>query len=296
MGKKSSGLALDLSEHSDVFHDGKLIFDKNINFIFGENGTGKTTIATEIHNQFSEKYNVREFKDFTNLVGENGRLNAISLGKTNTELQKKIEASTRKIAEYRQLLVGSSEDEEDNVYSRLKKANEAYNNQKTKIDKFFQSSASHIKNMTDPQIAPTSYNKNSFADEIPKASPLSAEEIKVAKETTLIKKKNNLPKIKGLTFNLTDILTTSNALLEKKVTPSVIIKELDNSQELRQFAQRGAELHKRGDKCAFCGNIIPDNRWSDLDNYFNDEVTKLKKLIQQKIDKHRLCSSRNRYY
>lgn len=285
MSDKNNKLALDLSGHTDVFNDEELVFDKNINFVFGENGTGKTTIATEINNQFSEEYNVREFKDFTSLVGENGRLNAISLGKTNTELQKKIEASTAKIAEYKQFLTEPKENESDNIYSRLKKANEDYKKQSAKIDKFLQVSASQIKNMTDPQVAPTSYNKNSFADEIPKATLLSAEEIKVAKETALTKKKNNLPKIKSSAYELKDILTTVNTLLKKKVAPSTVIKELENNQELRQFAQRGTELHKKGDKCAFCGNIISDDRWNELDGYFNDEVTKFKMLIQQKIDK-----------
>lgn len=285
MSDKNNKLVLDLSEHSDVFNDDELVFDKNVNFIFGENGTGKTTIATEINNQFPEEYSVREFKDFASLIGENGRLNAISLGKTNTELQKKIEASTAKIAEYKQLLAEPKENGSGNAYSKLKKANENYDRQKAKIDRFLQTSASHVKNMTDPQVALTNYNKNSFADEIPKATLLSAEEIKIAKETALTKKKNNLPKIKNSAYELKDILTIANTLLKKKVTPSTVIKELENNQELRRFAQRGTELHTKGDKCAFCGNIVSDNRWNELDSYFNDEVTELKMLIQQKINK-----------
>lgn len=63
-------LKVNLSEHSDVFNDDAVVLDGDINFIYGENGTGKTTIATEINNQFSDKYNVCEFKDFISLVGE----------------------------------------------------------------------------------------------------------------------------------------------------------------------------------------------------------------------------------
>lgn len=103
-------LEVNLSGHSDVFNDNMIVFDRNINFVYGENGTGKTTIAAEINNQFSDKYNVCEFKDFTSLVGENGRLNAISLGQVNAELQKKINSATKKIAEYREQLEEPEED------------------------------------------------------------------------------------------------------------------------------------------------------------------------------------------
>lgn len=278
-------LEVNLSEHSDVFNDDAIVFEGDINFVYGENGTGKTTIATEINSQFSNKYNVCEFKDFTNLVGENGRLNAISLGQINAELQKKINITTGKITEYRKLIVEPEKDDESNVYSKLKVASEKYNAQQAKIDKMLQVSASNIKNMADPQVAPTNYNKNSLATDIPDALLLNSKEFKIAKETALVKRKNSLSTISDITCKPSDVLTTVNSLLAKKVTPSVVIKELANNQELRNFVQRGMELHKRGDRCAFCGNVISGERWTELDSYFNDEVTKLKELIQRKIDK-----------
>ena len=139
--------------------------------------------------------------------------------------------------------------------------------------------------MVDPQVAPPSYNKNSFAEDIPNASPLKARELRIAKETASAKKKNNLSIISNIACKPSDVLTTVNSLLARKVTPSVVVKELANNQELRSFAQRGVELHKRGDRCAFCGNVISEERWNKLDSYFNDEVSKLKELIQCKIDK-----------
>ena len=182
-------LEVNLSGHSDVFNDNMIVFDRNINFVYGENGTGKTTIAAEINNQFSDKYNVCEFKDFTSLVGENGRLNAISLGQVNAELQKKINSATKKIAEYREQLEEPEEDGDDNAYSKLNSATERYNTQRAEIDKALQISARNIKNMADPQVAPPSYNKNSFADDAPDALPLSAKELKIAKETASAKRR-----------------------------------------------------------------------------------------------------------
>lgn len=278
-------LEVNLSGHSDVFNDHRIIFDGDINFVYGENGTGKTTIAVEINSQFSDKYNIYEFKDFTKLVGENGRLNAISLGQVNAELQEKINKTIEKINKYKKLLAEPEKDGESNIYSSLKNITDKYNAQQAKIDKAFQVSASIIKNMADPQVALTNYNKNSFADDIPNASLLSEKEYKILKETASIKKKNSLPEIIDIACNPLGVLATVNSLLIKKVTPSVIIKELVDNQELRNFAQRGVELHSRGDKCAFCGNIISDDRWNKLDSYFNDEVSKLKELIQNKINK-----------
>lgn len=34
-------LEVNLSGHSDVFNDNMIVFDRNINFVYGENGTGK---------------------------------------------------------------------------------------------------------------------------------------------------------------------------------------------------------------------------------------------------------------
>ena len=278
-------MEINLSEHLDIFNNNAIVFDGDINFVYGENGTGKTTIAVEINNQFSDKYNIYEFKDFTNLVGENGRLNAISLGQVNAELQGKINETIEKINTYKKLLAEPEKDGESNVYSRLKNITEKYNAQRAKIDKAFQASASIIKNMADPQVALTNYNKNSFAEDIPNASPLSEKESKILKETASIKKKDSIPEIMSITCKPSDILATVNLLLAKKVTPSVIIKELVDNQELRSFAQRGVELHNRGDKCAFCGNIISDDRWNKLDSYFNNEVSSLRELIQNEINK-----------
>ena len=278
-------IEVNLSGHSDVFNDDTIVFEGDINFVYGENGTGKTTIAAEINSQYSDKYNICEFKDFTSLVRENGRLNAISLGQVNAELQKKINSATKKITDYKKQLEEPEEGGDDNVCSRLNGATERYNAQRAKIDKAFQTSASNIKNMVDPQVAPPSYNKNSFAEDIPNASPLKARELRIAKETASAKKKNNLSIISNIACKPSDVLTTVNSLLARKVTPSVVVKELANNQELRSFAQRGVELHKRGDRCAFCGNVISEERWNKLDSYFNDEVSKLKELIQCKIDK-----------
>ncbi len=70
---------IDLSQYPDRFKDKKISFTEGKPaFIFGRNGTGKTTITNAIIEQCKDSYDVRVFKDFEN-VAENKQLNAIAL-------------------------------------------------------------------------------------------------------------------------------------------------------------------------------------------------------------------------
>ena len=74
-------ISISLSSHPDKFTSSsrELTIAKKVNFIFGKNGTGKTTISDEILSQRSSDYDVCVFKDFDGIV-ENDRLNAVALG------------------------------------------------------------------------------------------------------------------------------------------------------------------------------------------------------------------------
>jgi predicted ATPase len=87
-----SDIKIDLSSFANIFVETSKTFpiSKKVNFVFGKNGTGKSTIADAIQNQFSSTYNVCVFKDFEGIVGENKKLDAIALGKTNTVIQQKL--------------------------------------------------------------------------------------------------------------------------------------------------------------------------------------------------------------
>ena len=93
-------IKINLSGHSDKFAADcyELTFAKNVNFIFGRNGTGKTTIATEIKNQLSVDFDVCLFNDFDG-IAENARLDAISLGTENATIQKKLDVIDKEIIE-----------------------------------------------------------------------------------------------------------------------------------------------------------------------------------------------------
>lgn len=83
-------MIIDLST-VEVFDSNELVFDKRITFIFGKNGTGKSTL-TEEFKKLSAEYEVSTFQGFLNLIDENKRLNAVVLGEENATISRQIEA------------------------------------------------------------------------------------------------------------------------------------------------------------------------------------------------------------
>lgn len=102
---------------------------KSKNFIFGKNGTGKSSIVTCIEEQYSEEYDVRVFQGYERIIAEQGQLNSIALGTENVALQPKIEAA--------EAIVSNLQTELGNENSGLYKAlNDQYAKVKTLKDDF----------------------------------------------------------------------------------------------------------------------------------------------------------------
>lgn len=112
--------------------------------------------------------------------------------------------------------------------------------------------------------------------------PLSEDDkdqkIKLLRETT----KNAVPSMNNLNINFDELLIKSKNLIEKEVIKKENITELINN-DLINWAKRGKELHQKGDRCAFCGNIISDARWASLNNYFDSTIDVLEKNIDTLI-------------
>ena len=91
-------MIIDLST-VEVFDSNELEFDKRITFIFGKNGTGKSTLTEELKNLSAAEYEVSTFQGFLNLIDENKRLNAVVLGEENATISRQIEAKKIEIIE-----------------------------------------------------------------------------------------------------------------------------------------------------------------------------------------------------
>lgn len=281
-------IKIDLSHHPDKFCavSQELTITKKVNFIFGKNGTGKTTISDEILAQLSNVYDVCVFKDFDGVL-ENDRLNAVALGTENAKIQKEIDAVDDEIAYIKKKIDKPEDSATENLFTKAAKTRENYDKQDKNIDAFFTDSARKIKNMSNPQIAKTSYDKTTFRDDISKANLLSEESINAHKNTI---KADKMVDVDDMTFPYIDLsayLKSTNEILQSSVTQPQDISELTGSTDKQNFARQGLSIHehKVGEKCAFCGNEIREERWQLLGNYFNDEVKKLEMRIAAGIEK-----------
>lgn len=282
----SDVLNLDLSTHKDKYaaNSLKLPISKKVNFIFGKNGTGKTTIADEIATQFSDKYSVHVFKDFDG-VAVNERLDAVALGTENAAIQKKIDAVEVEIAAISKE-VEKPEDGTDNLYTKAIAAKKKHDDQSTKIDKFYTATASYIKGLNSPPVSSPNYDKTSFKPEISKAKTLTDKEISACKDTIKADKKPDIASVTLPVIDLDARLKSTNDILGESVKQATVIPELDGSPQKQQFAKVGMDIHKHqtGEICAFCGSEMTEERWVKLGNYFNDEVKKLEGRVRSGID------------
>lgn len=290
-GSNLPTIKIDLSNHSDKFciDNDELILTKKVNFIFGKNGTGKTTISDEILTQLSADYDVCLFKDFDGVI-ENNRLNAVALGTENTEIQKKIDTVDSEIEEIINQLKPSESDISGNLFTKATECKKIYDEQDKKISKFLTESARTIKNLSNPQIAKTTYTKSAFEEDIIKAYFLSQDSIDTYRDTIKASEKAKVNEVLFLNIDLLTFLESTNEVLQSKVSQRCDIPELIDNINKQNFAKKGMDIHeqKSGEICAFCGNEISDDRWQLLGNYFNDEVKKLENKIINEIKEIKL--------
>lgn len=274
----------------NIFESDELELDKKITFIFGKNGTGKSTITEEFR-KLNSDYEVFVFQGFNNIIDENNRLNAVVLGEENSTISRlidekkmEIEIKTEEINKLRETLSEPKEKGISNFWTRRDNAQIAYQAAEKKLDNFYVRSASIIKNKKNPQVSITSYNKRNFQDDLVSASLLQEDEEKelLATISSEVKK---APEIIFPNANMENFLDDINNILQKVVTERVKVQRIENNPEKREFAKQGINLHRKGEICAFCGNKIEDNVFDELESYFSaDEVKAFQSKIRSKIE------------
>lgn len=293
-------LNIDLSKQEYPVFDTeneKKVFNlsKSKNIIFGRNGTGKSTLCKLIEEQFSNEYNVHIFSGFDGLVVDN-KMNALVLGKETKEAKEgieRIESQLTKLYKEKESLEKSWKSlkwndtyEELNIekhvlYKRKEDIEIKIKKQQTKVDRFCSNQASTIKNKY-PQITGVNYNLNNFKEDIIQSKLLSEKEqkvnkIKFAEETKYIPSYNySFP-----SFNLKEYLERINKILEHTVQTVVVIEELKDNAEKKNFAKQGLKLHIAGDKCSFCGNVVEEERINKVKSLVSSEEVE---IFQTKIE------------
>lgn len=265
---------------SDIFAVTKLPDIKQKNFIYGKNGSGKSTITNEIIKQYADQYDVRVFQGFDS-VAENSRLKAISLGRENAELQPQIEEVELQIKEIEAEL---SEDSSDNFYSRYANLKRKYEEHYASLKQFYKNSARTLKiNYT--SLTGPNYNTNDFQKDIPAAQKLSEENI--AKLNQIISQQS-MPAIQRQDFeliNLSKYVEATNEILSTKLAKAIVLEF--NSQEEQNWVRKGLEIHKHNSdsSCPFCKNEISSERLNDLNNFFGDKVNQFENRIRTALQK-----------
>ena len=282
---------------TDRFDDMEIDFSKPINFIFGRNGTGKSSICGLIRKQYeTSDYDTYIFQGFESVIDEDKKLNAIVLGEENTvvnrlikdhqlkieDIQIKIDAENAKIKKL-------EDNKTKNLYTEKQKLETEMDKKIKEEQKNYTDGARTIANEKNPSLAENArqYDKNSFQTEISlalKQPKLSAPEKESLKKTIQATKKEDVNSISLVELNFEALQNEIKILLKKTVQPSVTIPEIGEDSNKQHFADSGRSCHVDGDKCAFCGGVVTSSRLKKLERYFSgSEIDALKNEINNKI-------------
>lgn len=295
-------LKVDLSKQK--FSDGIQLFQnsevslKHKNFIFARNGSGKSTFGSLIKSQYSENFDVRVYSGIDSVLGENEKLNAFALavnaGKNEAAIKQKETELQNKKAILDTVKREIDDTNKQNLKTKLDSATSEKNQIAQSIEKFCTDSAAIIKKTTNPQISKTTYYKNDFKKEISKAKKLQKNDIGRLMDT-LESQKSTVSSISWVRVNFLGFLKSTNEILASKVEEKRRIKRFHGDQRRINFAEEGLNLHRHeaDEICAFCGNVIKEETFQELEAYFSaDEVTTLKKRISVGKDKVKQLETR----
>lgn len=85
-------------------------------------------------------------------------------------------------------------------------------------------------------------------------------------------------------LGLNTLNTKAKGLVTKSISSSNKIEQLLKDAILNRWVKEGRQIHKKKiEQCAFCGNDISEQRWSELDSHFDEESEKLEKEIETLI-------------
>ncbi len=267
----------------------------NKNFVFGKNGSGKSSLTKLINKNYNNEFDVRVFSGFEGVL-INEKLNALVLGEENEENSKKIEkiderikdvdTSIEQINNRLQSLQDTPElkTTEEIEHRLIKEKKELFQKKQIKdkeLEKFYKNMAKSIKESYQNYIQDTSYNKNKFINDLLIAEELDQKQLKENKQILIEKHKENKLYVQLPMIDTEKIIENTNFILQKSVKESFPIEELSGNDKKKEFAKKGIELHDTNDKCSFCGNSITEERIDKLNRYFSSKDIE---LFQEEID------------
>lgn len=274
------------------------LYLKNKNFIFGKNGRGKSTLTKMIENEYRDVYNIFVFDGFNNIV-VNEQLNAIILGENNKSVQNeidKIDNKLLKITEKEKIINLKLKSLNENTDFEIEGVNKhellknkidqenIYNKKKNEVQTFLKQKAKFLKELTNPRVSKTNYNRDDLQREISFAKKLEIKELNNCKKILKTDNKDEIDNYKLLNFNFEKLHNQVLQIINYELNEIVSFEELNNSYK-KEFAETGLSLHEPGDKCLFCGNIVENERYFKLEKYFKvEEINDLRNRAENLIN------------
>lgn len=271
-----------LSLPSDRFQDSEMSGFKLKNFIFGKNGTGKSSIAKAIKEQYGNQYDIRIFQGYEKIITETGGLRSISLGTVNAELQPQIDEQEKVIKNLEmELTLQNTEDK--NLYIKQENQKRIVNEVETDIESFCSASARKLKTDFANLVSPN-YNKNNFKADLKKMKPVSDFEKKEAEKQfgqSVINIIAPFVYYSEPIDRLDRFLEPVNMILEMELVEQAVLS-FESANE-RLWVKDGICLHNEREYCLFCGSKIEETRKMELNSYFNETVNGFSQEISNLI-------------
>lgn len=109
---------------------------------------------------------------------------------------------------------------------------------------------------------------------------LTHTQIKDCEKLTEEKTKSTIAPLSNTPLNFDRLSSETQQLVTKKVGAADKIEELAKDAVLNRWVKDGKGLQKeKRENCAFCGNVITEERWARLDKHFDEESDFLEKNI-----------------
>ena len=258
---------------------------KQKNFIYGKNGTGKSTITQTIFDSFHATHDVRIFQGFDS-VADNSVLNAISLGKENASIQPQIDQVSFEISELEKDII-ANDSRPDNLYARYQAKKKEYEKQNKSINDNCRTSASKLKR-EHTGLTGVNYDIRDFKKDIESIDKsvtsvsLSDTETDQLQQLIYQEEIKNESKQSFPNIDISGFLKATNEIITTELAKSIIL-EFSTIEE-QNWVRQGLNYHEKGDVCAFCNNPISEQRLDQLNHYFSDNVKKFETRLSGAIE------------
>lgn len=275
----------ELNLPSYIFSDIKLKNLKRKNFIYGRNGTGKSSISKAINEEYKEEYDVRIFYGGESFIYESESLDAIALGSTNAAVQPQIDKIKKEIddinAEFNETEINTLGNRWKNSYDQYKQANDT-------LEKLYKDGAKFLKdNYSD--IVGLSYNKSNYKIDKEQACLLDDSSVELNKSILSKTNLNEIREIPSPVYDIKSFMQSLSSLLKESAVKSGVISFSNNKE--REWISEGVRIHNLSESCTclFCGSSIEPRRLEALQSLISNKaveiqnrVVKLKEMIENK--------------